>query len=173
MPIGLIKHEVIPDCGSYEVRFTDGRRSKYFYFENLPSVACDRIWSNKQSLSRTPKPSHGPSRTSSTRNSLAPITGLIQIKACFPAVPDMRRAMILPPWPGGGPVYQPTQRGRRGRARAFTGLMQIKARPGTCPIDATGHICRWPRDTALSVYGHNGGGAVLPQKETSTFVDVT
>ena len=28
---------VIPDCGSYEVRFPDGRPSKYFYFENLPS----------------------------------------------------------------------------------------------------------------------------------------
>ena len=35
--IRLIKHEVIPDCGSYEVRFPDGRPSKYFYFENLPS----------------------------------------------------------------------------------------------------------------------------------------
>jgi hypothetical protein len=37
MKIKLIKHEVIPDCGSYEVRFPDGRPSKYFYFENLPS----------------------------------------------------------------------------------------------------------------------------------------
>jgi hypothetical protein len=35
--IRLIKHEVIPDCGSYEVRFPDGRPSRYFYFENLPS----------------------------------------------------------------------------------------------------------------------------------------
>jgi hypothetical protein len=41
-------------------------------------------------------------------------------------------------------------------------LIQIKARFPTCCTDATGHICRWPRDTALSVYGHNGGGAVLP-----------
>jgi hypothetical protein len=30
------QHEVVPDCGSYEVRFPDGRPSKYFYFENLP-----------------------------------------------------------------------------------------------------------------------------------------
>ena len=35
--IRLIKHEIIPDCGSYEVRYPDGRPSKYFYFENLPS----------------------------------------------------------------------------------------------------------------------------------------
>ena len=37
MKIKLIKHEVIPDCGSYEIRFPDGRPSRYFYFENLPS----------------------------------------------------------------------------------------------------------------------------------------
>jgi hypothetical protein len=35
--IRIIKHEVIPDCGSYEVSFPDGRPSKYFYFENLLS----------------------------------------------------------------------------------------------------------------------------------------
>jgi hypothetical protein len=35
--IRLIKHEIIPDCGSYGVRFPDGRPSRYFYFENLPS----------------------------------------------------------------------------------------------------------------------------------------
>jgi hypothetical protein len=37
MKIRLIKHEVVPDCGSYEVRFPDGRPSRYFYFENLAS----------------------------------------------------------------------------------------------------------------------------------------
>jgi hypothetical protein len=36
MKIRIIKHEVVPDCGSYEVRFPGGRPSKYFYFENLP-----------------------------------------------------------------------------------------------------------------------------------------
>jgi hypothetical protein len=36
MKIRVIKHEVVPDSGSYEVRFPDGRPSKYFYFENLP-----------------------------------------------------------------------------------------------------------------------------------------
>jgi hypothetical protein len=34
MPIRLIKHEVIPKCGSYEIRFADGRPSRYFYFED-------------------------------------------------------------------------------------------------------------------------------------------
>jgi hypothetical protein len=35
--IRIIKHEVIPKCGSFEVRFEDGRPSVYFYFEDLPS----------------------------------------------------------------------------------------------------------------------------------------
>jgi len=30
MKVKFIKHEVIPDCGSYEVRFPDGRPSRYF-----------------------------------------------------------------------------------------------------------------------------------------------
>jgi hypothetical protein len=29
--IRIIKHEVVPKCGSFEVRFPDGRPSQYFY----------------------------------------------------------------------------------------------------------------------------------------------
>ena len=36
MTIRLIKHEAVPDCGSYEVRFSDGRPSRYFYCDDLP-----------------------------------------------------------------------------------------------------------------------------------------
>ena len=45
MKIRVIKHEAVPDCGSYEVRFPDGRPSKYFYFENLPGrrLRPDRV----------------------------------------------------------------------------------------------------------------------------------
>jgi len=35
--VRLIKHEVVPDTGSFEVRFADGRQSRYFYFEDAPS----------------------------------------------------------------------------------------------------------------------------------------
>jgi len=35
--VRLIKHEIIPKCGSFEVRFPDGRPSRYFYFDDLPS----------------------------------------------------------------------------------------------------------------------------------------
>jgi hypothetical protein len=34
--IRIIRHEPVPKCGSYEVRFPDGRPSKYFYWEDLP-----------------------------------------------------------------------------------------------------------------------------------------
>ena len=30
----IIKHEAVPDCGSFEVRFGDGRASKFFYWDD-------------------------------------------------------------------------------------------------------------------------------------------
>jgi hypothetical protein len=33
--VRLIKHEAVPNRGSYEVSFADGRPSRYFYFEDL------------------------------------------------------------------------------------------------------------------------------------------
>jgi hypothetical protein len=33
----IIKHEVVPGCGSYDVRFADGQGSKFFYWDDLPS----------------------------------------------------------------------------------------------------------------------------------------
>ena len=35
--IRIIKHEAVPDCGSFEVRFPDDRPSQYFYWDDLPS----------------------------------------------------------------------------------------------------------------------------------------
>ena len=37
MTIQVIKHEVVPQCGSYEVRFSDGRPSTHFYWDDVPS----------------------------------------------------------------------------------------------------------------------------------------
>jgi hypothetical protein len=37
----LMKHEPVPNCGSYEVRYSDGRPSRYFYFDDLPSRRLD------------------------------------------------------------------------------------------------------------------------------------
>jgi hypothetical protein len=36
MTIRLIKHEAVPKCGGYEVRFPDGKPSKYFYWDDIP-----------------------------------------------------------------------------------------------------------------------------------------
>ena len=36
MTIRLIKHEAVPRCGSFEVRLSDGRPSRYFYWEDNP-----------------------------------------------------------------------------------------------------------------------------------------
>ena len=33
----LIKHEAVPKCGSYEVRFPDGRPSRFFYWDDEAS----------------------------------------------------------------------------------------------------------------------------------------
>jgi hypothetical protein len=33
----MIKHEAVSNCGSFEVRFPDGRPSQYFYWDNPPS----------------------------------------------------------------------------------------------------------------------------------------
>jgi hypothetical protein len=34
--IRIIKHEVVPRCGSYEVRFPDGRESRFYYWDDIP-----------------------------------------------------------------------------------------------------------------------------------------
>jgi hypothetical protein len=41
MSARLIKHEAIPNCGSYEVRYSDGRPSRYFYWDDLPGRRPD------------------------------------------------------------------------------------------------------------------------------------
>jgi hypothetical protein len=33
--VRIIKHEPVPRCGSYEVRFPDGRPSQFFYFDDV------------------------------------------------------------------------------------------------------------------------------------------
>jgi hypothetical protein len=33
----IIKHEAVAGCGSFEVRYADGRPSQFFYFDDLPS----------------------------------------------------------------------------------------------------------------------------------------
>ena len=34
--IRIIRRATVPDTGRYEVRFADGRESKFFYFDDVP-----------------------------------------------------------------------------------------------------------------------------------------
>ena len=35
--IRLIRHEAVPQTGSFEVRFGDGRASRFFHWEDVPA----------------------------------------------------------------------------------------------------------------------------------------
>lgn len=39
--VRLIKHEAVPKCGSYEVRYSDGRPSQFFYWDDEPGRRLD------------------------------------------------------------------------------------------------------------------------------------
>ena len=49
--IRIVRHEPVPKSGSYEVRFPDGRPSKFFYWEDIPGhrLSPDQA-DNKQAL---------------------------------------------------------------------------------------------------------------------------
>jgi hypothetical protein len=36
MTIRIVKHEAVPNCGSFEVKYSDGQPSRYFYWEDVP-----------------------------------------------------------------------------------------------------------------------------------------
>ena len=42
MTIRIIKHEAVPETGSFEVRYSDGRPSVYFYWEDVPGRTAIR-----------------------------------------------------------------------------------------------------------------------------------
>jgi hypothetical protein len=39
-PVRIRTHEAVPQTGSYEVRFTDGRPSVYFYWDDIAGRRC-------------------------------------------------------------------------------------------------------------------------------------
>jgi hypothetical protein len=41
--IRIIKHEAVPQCGSFEVRFPDGRESVYFYWDGEPPAQAGKL----------------------------------------------------------------------------------------------------------------------------------
>ena len=49
MTIHIIKHEAVPQTGSFEVRFPDGRPSVYFYWDDIPArrLSHEKMDSNR------------------------------------------------------------------------------------------------------------------------------
>jgi hypothetical protein len=49
MTIRLIRHEATANCGSFEVRFSDGRVSQFFYWDDKPGrrVQPDQLTSEE------------------------------------------------------------------------------------------------------------------------------
>jgi hypothetical protein len=35
--VRIIKNEAVPQCGSFEVRYADGRPSQFFYWDDIPA----------------------------------------------------------------------------------------------------------------------------------------
>ena len=55
----IIRHETVPQSGSYEVRFGDGRASKFFYFDDVPArrlrpemLPCERALEDANAVAR-------------------------------------------------------------------------------------------------------------------------
>lgn len=36
MRVRLIRHEAVPKCGNFEIRFPDGRPSRFVYWDDIP-----------------------------------------------------------------------------------------------------------------------------------------
>jgi hypothetical protein len=41
--VRLIKHEAVPKCGSYEIRFPHGRPSRFFYWDDIALEATKTL----------------------------------------------------------------------------------------------------------------------------------
>ena len=49
--IRIIPHEGVPKCGSFEVRFPDGRPSRYFYWDDMPGRRSrPNVFTSEQAL---------------------------------------------------------------------------------------------------------------------------
>jgi hypothetical protein len=51
--IRIIKHEAVPGCGSFEVRFQNGRPSQYFYWDDLQSRRLPETLDRETALEKT------------------------------------------------------------------------------------------------------------------------
>jgi hypothetical protein len=53
--IRIIKHEAVPMSGSFEVRLSDGRQSRFFYWDAVPGRRTRReLLTSEEALERCP-----------------------------------------------------------------------------------------------------------------------
>ena len=57
--VRILKHEAVPGCGSFEVRFPDGRPSQYLYWDDIPArrmrpetLDCDTALEKAKAVAR-------------------------------------------------------------------------------------------------------------------------
>lgn len=48
--VRFVRHEAVAQCGSYEVRFFDGRPSRFFYWDDLPGHTRPEQLTSEQAL---------------------------------------------------------------------------------------------------------------------------
>jgi hypothetical protein len=53
--IRIFKHETVPGCGSFEVRFPDGRESLFFYWDNIQARRLRRDMIDRETALETAK----------------------------------------------------------------------------------------------------------------------
>jgi hypothetical protein len=82
--IRIFKHEAVPECGSFEVRFPDGRESLFFYSDNIPARRLRQDMMDRETAPETEGSSEGCSGSFLT----------LAQRMEFPD--DIRRA--TPPW---------------------------------------------------------------------------
>jgi hypothetical protein len=66
--IRIIKHQAVPKCGSYEVKFFDGRPSKFFTGKTSPAVVSVQTRQTASRPSRRPRLSRGPKEIASVES---------------------------------------------------------------------------------------------------------
>jgi hypothetical protein len=57
--IRIIPHEAVPKCGSFEVRFPDGRPSRYFYWDDVAGRRLRPVLIDSERALEQAKPSRG------------------------------------------------------------------------------------------------------------------
>ena len=91
--IRIIRHSAVPDTGSYEVKFADGRPSRYFYFDDIPGRRLrPDILTSEQALEQA-KALARAERERVPREAVPALRGLVAIAGTV-----LMDGAAVPPW---------------------------------------------------------------------------